>query len=174
MPTEWRVDWLQRVRRNRAGKERALAEVEKALALIPESGRDAFRARNRQNTKVSLPELHNRFIREKAKIEAAEQDWRDEAYEGDEVATVDADQACEVWGDRYPGSPPIEIVRRIAEYNLPSYHLDRGAMDWQRAARLLAAACGCHDASVTSRPEYWLLVTRLPTVNNFSRAARKI
>jgi hypothetical protein len=172
MPEEWRADWLGRVRRNRAGKGGARAEVERTSALIPQSGRADFLARNRPNTKVSLAELRNRFVREKGKIERADQVWRAEHYQEDLRANRCHDDEIEddigqqwspwgPWDERYPGSPPKKFVEWIN--NEPRYagtgeqRVNTDAMARQRVARLLAAASKCHSAAITSRPEYALV-----------------
>jgi hypothetical protein len=71
MPPEWRADWFKRVARNDTGKERARIELEKMLAFIPAEHRSEFLGNNRRHVKLSLPELRNRFVREKQKAEQA-------------------------------------------------------------------------------------------------------
>jgi hypothetical protein len=161
MPPSWRKDWLKRVKRNREGKERASVEVNKAAASIPNEHRADFLAGHRQNTKFSLAELRNRFVREKEKARKTDAPTQDQYSGGGERGVWQDSRGWGLWGDRYPGSPPIEFVRWIAEVMPRPPRKGRG-MAWQRAERLLAAACVCHDASVTSRPEYWLVANRPP------------
>jgi hypothetical protein len=196
MPAAWHKEWLERVRRARACKERARAEVERTSALIPESGRADFAARNRPNTKVSLTELRNCFTREKLKAkQAAEnshsaeyddgypEDWRPPRHE---IELLDGTALClerlqpgdwgwwliacsgkgglsdkRVRGYRIEGDRCCTVAGGVRPFNPP-------AMAWQRAERLFAAACVCHDACVTSRPEYWLVASARPPSRIFS------
>jgi hypothetical protein len=199
MPPKWRDEWLKRVKRNRSRAERANAEIEKALPSIPEPGRDAFLARNRPNTKVSLAELRNRFAREKRMAGQAEQDRLTREYEdygpdlwtparganeyiipllGSRIEVKFFAPACQ------PGSGWWWLIAVGGEGGLSDKCLSdwRGgrvgrrfnpaAMAFLRAARLHATACRWHSAIITSRPEYWLVSTkpmRLPKLFRLER-----
>jgi hypothetical protein len=141
MPVEWRAEWLEYVQRNRARKARVAVEVEQIVPLISESGRAKFVARNRPHTKVSLAELRNRFYREKAKVERFSRrdlEWRAKHYMDNEIAGYEG----ECHSDRYPGSPPIGMVKALAARHVPgsTAPLDPRAMAIQQAGRLAVAA----------------------------------
>jgi len=201
MPEERRADWLERVRRNRAGKERALAEVERTSVLIPESRRADFLARNRSNTKVSLPELHRRFTREKLKAERAAEDWgsavgddhpEDWSPPRHEIELLDGTLSLclervqpgswawwliAIYGKGGLSDKRVRGYRRhgggicLDDGGLGVRPINPVAMAWQRAKRLFAAACVCHDACVTTRPDYWLVASARPPSRIFSGRA---
>jgi hypothetical protein len=189
MPLAWRDEWLQRVERNRARSKRAAAEVEKTLPSIPESGRADFLERNRPNTRISIPELRNRFAREKWKGERADERRRDAEYSDEEVGGCEDDWEPSSRGNvlifkRELGPrdwyDPNAIEIRFTELPLPGseywwmllvygegglgdkrvggWRLSPNviAIAWHREERRLAIACKCHNACVTSRPEYGL------------------
>jgi hypothetical protein len=121
IPKAWRTEWLERVKNNRERAKGAAAEVEKMLPLLPEAARHDFVVRNRANTKVSLPVLRNNFLREKEKAER----------EAKQAEGLDGDG----WGERYPGSPPDQIMQELAARFPARERLDADKMAQQRGLR---------------------------------------
>jgi hypothetical protein len=177
MPPAWRKDFLERVKRNREGKERASIQVNKAAASIPDEHRAEFLASHRQNTKVSLAEIQRRFVREKSKAKQ----WPEKEPETDDWVPPSRDvsvpllNGMQIQLDReevIPGSWLWWTIALDGEGGLsdkrrnsgmyPSRHFNEAAMAFLGAQRSMAAASKCHCACVTSRPEYWLVASRPP------------
>ena len=197
MPPEWRADWFKRVARNDTGKERARIELEKMLAFIPAEHRSEFLGNNRRHVKLSLPELRNRFVREKQKAEQAflqEEEQKaeqadDQWWEFDEHqknALRDWQWECDVKGGLLHPRLIPEFRLLLLEWDLRwtfafmgqggilDKRVDRDrpfnpiAMDWLRQAKRLNHASVCHGACVTSRPEYFLVADGHPPLRIFA------
>jgi hypothetical protein len=147
VPEAWRPEWVKRVRQNRERKARVAIEVEKVLPLIPDSGRREFVKRNRPHTKVSLAELQNHFVRDIARhkrLEQREREFVAAQYEGD---VPEAETPFDGWSTRYPGSPPLWWMQKLAEKPLCQWHtrpIDQKLLKIQRAARFGVSPCN-HD-----------------------------
>jgi hypothetical protein len=169
MPASWRQDWLKRVKRNREGKERASVEVNKAAASIPDEHRAEFLASHWQNTKVSINELRNRFVREKSRAKQ----WPEKPQVDNWAPAPRDDPVPLLSGFSVPLSNGMQIHLDQQEEVTPGSWLwwtialdgarwSRPAMAWRSAQKAAAAASKCHCACVTSRPEYWRVASQPP------------